>query len=39
MMAQTNCKLLGINFITDLSKVPEEENMTPQISQKIIDST
>jgi hypothetical protein len=36
LMAQTNCELLGINFIADLSKGIEEER-TPQISQKFLD--
>jgi hypothetical protein len=39
LMAQTNCELLGINFIADLSEFVEEEKATPQISQKFLDST
>jgi hypothetical protein len=39
LMAQTNCELLGTNFIADLSEGAEEERTTPQISQKFIDST
>jgi hypothetical protein len=37
MMTQTNCELLGINFIADLSSDSEEER-APQISQKFLDS-
>jgi hypothetical protein len=40
LMAQTNCELLGINFIADLSDYTiEEEKATPQISQKFLDFT
>jgi hypothetical protein len=39
LMAQTNCKLLGINFTAELSdSTTEEEKATPQISQKFLDS-
>jgi hypothetical protein len=39
-MAQTKCEFLGINFIADLSdSTTEEEKVTPQISQKFLDST
>jgi hypothetical protein len=38
LMAQTNCELLGINFIVDLSEDATEE-ITLQISQKFLDST
>jgi hypothetical protein len=37
LMAHTNCDLLGINFIADLS-VDSEEERVPQVSQKFIDS-
>jgi hypothetical protein len=37
LMAQTNCELLGINFIVDLSADSEEEKV-PQVSQKFLDS-
>jgi hypothetical protein len=37
MMAQTNCELLGINFIADLSEVQQKRKRTPQISQKFLD--
>jgi hypothetical protein len=37
LMAQSNCELLGINFIADLSTDSEEERV-PQISKKFLDS-
>jgi hypothetical protein len=37
LMAQSNCDVLGINFIVDLSENPQEETV-PQVSQKFIDS-
>jgi hypothetical protein len=37
LMAQSNCDVLGINFIVDLSENPQEE-MVLQVSQKFIDS-
>jgi hypothetical protein len=37
LMAQSNCDVLGINFIIDLSKNSQEEEV-PQISQKFLDS-
>jgi hypothetical protein len=37
LMAQTNCELLGINFIVDLS-IDLEEEKVPQVSQKFLDS-
>jgi hypothetical protein len=36
-MAQSNCELLGINFIVDLSAESEEEKV-PQVSQKFLES-
>jgi hypothetical protein len=36
-MVQSNCNILGINFIVDLSENPHEET-TAQVSQKFIDS-
>jgi hypothetical protein len=39
-MAQTNYKLLGINFTTYmLENTAEEERATPGISQKFLEST
>jgi hypothetical protein len=37
MMEQTNCELLGINFVVDLS-VDLEEEKVPRVSQKFLDS-
>jgi hypothetical protein len=37
LMAQSNCDVLGINFIADLSTNSEEETV-PQVSQKFLDS-
>jgi hypothetical protein len=37
LMAQSNCDVLGIDFIVDLSKNSEEKTV-PQVSQKILDS-
>jgi hypothetical protein len=37
LMAQSNYDVLGINFIVDMSKNPQEEAV-PQVSQKFIDS-
>jgi hypothetical protein len=37
LMEQSNCDVLGINFIVDLSKNSQEE-VIPQVSQKFIDS-
>jgi hypothetical protein len=37
LMAQSNCDVLGINFIVDLTESPQEET-TAQVSQKFIDS-
>jgi hypothetical protein len=37
LMVQSNCDVLGINFITDLSENPQEET-TMQVAQKFIDS-
>jgi hypothetical protein len=37
MMVQSNCDVLGINFIVDLSENPQEETTT-QVAQKFIDS-
>ena len=37
MMAQSNCELLGINFIIDLSTDSEEEKV-PQVSQKFLET-
>jgi hypothetical protein len=37
LMVQSNCDVLGINFITDLSENPQEET-TSQVSEKFIDS-
>jgi hypothetical protein len=37
LMVQSNCDVLGINFITDLSENTREETI-PQVSQKFIDS-
>jgi hypothetical protein len=37
LMAQSNCDILGIKFIVDLSENPQEE-AAPQVSQKFIDS-
>jgi hypothetical protein len=37
LMAQSNCELLGINFIVDLSTDSREEEV-PQVSKKFLDS-
>jgi len=37
LMVQSNCNVLGINFIDDLSDNPQEEAI-PHVSQKFIDS-
>jgi hypothetical protein len=38
LMVQSNCDVLGINFIVDLSENPQEET-TAQVSLKFIDSS
>jgi hypothetical protein len=37
LMVQSNCDVLGINFIADLSENPQQET-TAQVSQNFIDS-
>jgi hypothetical protein len=37
-MAQSNCELLGINFIVDLSTDSGEKEEIPQVSKKFLDS-
>ena len=37
LMSQSNCELLGINFIVDLSTYLEDEK-APWVSQKFLDS-
>jgi hypothetical protein len=37
LMAHTNCELLRINFMVELS-IGAEEERSPQISQKFLDS-
>jgi hypothetical protein len=38
LMAQSDCDVVGINFIVDLSESPQEE-MTAQVSQEFVDSS
>jgi hypothetical protein len=38
LMAQSNCEIMGINFIIDLS-IDSEEERVPRVSKKILDST
>jgi hypothetical protein len=38
LMAQSDCDVVGMNFIIDMSKCPHEE-VTAQVSQEFVDSS